>query len=237
MTTTERIIDFLDRYGIMWTWNYQHVDENGKKHFVDLKKYDYSYPEGQNGYRSPVNFKDNVSRVKVQSNYYRRHHQQIHSIAECNQWSVNILHDTSHGHLVIDIDHEQFFPEITQLLQYVPYYLSLRKKLPNFFVFSTRPQPNQTKIAYEDGAFDLLHGLWSSAPADAMVYNASSALSWDLESWLINYIPNTEIHRTTSPFIQPTILPVTPSKLSGIEDTIVYKLCQSHQEPIWSRTD
>lgn len=64
---TECIIDFLDRYGIMWTWNYQHVDENGEKHFVDLDNYDYSYPEGKNGYRSSTNFKDDAFTVPLSS--------------------------------------------------------------------------------------------------------------------------------------------------------------------------
>lgn len=219
----EPIVEFLDRNQILWTWNYQEINEKGKKDFVSFQTHNYQYPEGFGmSKRSPAHFKTNPDIVKTQSDYYRRNRDHVRSIAQHNGWIVTILHDTSHGHLVIDIDNEAFMPEIEQLLQSVPYYLSFRKKLPHFFAYSQRPQVNQSSVSFEDKAFDLLHGAWSSAPDDAMVQNATCPLKWDLENWLINYVPTVKKVKTdgnTNIVAQPLLT------YDCLEENILYRLC------------
>lgn len=220
----EGVVEFLDRHQIMWTWNFQHIDKNGKKNFVCFQQHGYNYPEGHGkSKRSPSHFKSNTQLVKIQSDYYRKNRDIIHNIANRNGWSVNILHDTSHGHLIIDIDDVGFLPEVEKLLCSVPYYLSLRKKLPHLFVFSERMQHNNSSVSYEDGSFDLLHGLWSSAPDDAVVYNSRCSIYWNFETWLNNY---TCREKKTSGCLPPAVeCKGHLHSCKSLENEPLYKLC------------
>lgn len=167
-----RAYEFIQKRNIMFYWVFIELrkDDQGhiRKHYINKEEDGYIYPDGK---RSPTHFIDNMVLIKKQMEYFHKHHDNLQSIAQEQDWQLALMLDTYKVHQ-IDVDDEYFEEEFKKLEDMLPFYRSINKKLPHFF-FTKNDAIFQGKsfTSYEDGCFDILHGNGALIDPNTPIFN------------------------------------------------------------------